>query len=511
VTQPGVNARTFHYSSLSRLLDATNPESGFVSYIYDPNGNVQTRTRNGVTTAYTYNELDQITDTTYSDYNSAHPTPWVHYGYNKEWLTSVTAGSTVYQYTGFDGLGRVTGSQQTTNSILYPFQQYAYNLTDGITSMTLPSGRVLNTSYDSVGRPACVSGSPNCTGTKYASQVSYAPHGAMQQLTLGNNLIEQTCYNQRLQPVAIRLGATATANCANAGADPLKLIYDYGTTSNNGNLLHQAVSRGSQGWYQTYGYDGVNRLTSASEANSFNLNQVYWTQNYSYSPSGNRAVAGYLPNSGGTPQALTAYDANNRWLGAVHDTAGNQTTLPTGTFTHDAENRLVTATESSMPAISYGYDGDGRRVTKTVGSALTVFVYDAQGQLAEYSTVPPAVGGTLYLTPDHLGSTRLVTTSSGGTQQCFDYLPFGEELANGAFGRGSYFPTGTYPINPTPDALIQKFTSHERDAETGLDYFGTRYFSGHRGGSPVRTSHSQVRIRRIPRAGISTAMSRTIP
>jgi RHS repeat-associated protein len=479
VTQSGVNGRTFNYSSLGRLLNATNPESGFVSYTYDPNGNVQTRVRNGVTTTNSYNELDQITDKIYSDYNSARPTPWVHYGYNKGWLTSVTAGCTIYQYTAFDALGRVTSSQQTTNNFPYTFQQYTYNLIDGITSMTLPSGRAVYTSNDSAGRPICVSGSPNCTGTQYASQVSYAPHGAIQQLTLGNLLVEQTCYNPRLQPVAIRLGASATANCANAGADPLNLFYDYGTTLNNGNLLHQTISRGSQGWYQTYLYDGVNRLTYASEANSFNLNQVYWTQNYNYSPSGNRAVTGYLPNSGGTPQYLTEYDTNNRWLGAVHDAAGNQTTLPTGSFTYDAENRLTTATESYMPAISYSYDGDGRRVTKTVGTASTVFVYDAQGQLAaEYSTVPPTVAGTLYLTPDHLGSTRLVT---GGTQQCFDYLPFGEELANGTFGRGSCFPNGMYPINPSPDAVTEKFTGKERDAETGLDYFGARYMSAAQG------------------------------
>ena len=47
-----------------------------------------------------------------------------------------------------------------------------------------------------------------------------------------------------------------------------------------------------------------------------------------------------------------------------------------------------------------------------------------------------------------------------------DYLPFGEELARGTgFGGG-----------PT-----QKFTSKERDAETGLDYFGARYMSSAQG------------------------------
>src|SRR2546421_1102958 len=105
--------------------------------------------------------------------------------------------------------------------------------------------------------------------------------------------------------------------------------------------------------------------------------------------------------------ALTQY-TNNRWLGtgADYDSAGNQTALPSRTFTYDAENRLVASTQPNTPAISYSYDGDGRRVMKNVGGAITTYVYDAQGQLAaEYGAATDS--GTSYLTADHLGSTRL--------------------------------------------------------------------------------------------------------
>src|SRR5947208_6383194 len=77
VTQPGVTGRTFTYSSLGRLTSAYNPETGTVSYTYDANGNMLTRVRGGVTSTYSYNELDQISGKTYSDYNNANPTPWV--------------------------------------------------------------------------------------------------------------------------------------------------------------------------------------------------------------------------------------------------------------------------------------------------------------------------------------------------------------------------------------------------------------------------------------------------
>jgi RHS repeat-associated protein len=55
-------------------------------------------------------------------------------------------------------------------------------------------------------------------------------------------------------------------------------------------------------------------------------------------------------------------------------------------------------------------------------------------------------------------------------------MPFGEELAAGSGGRttGMGFPG-------TSDGMRQKFTAKERDVETGLDYFGVRYFSSTQG------------------------------
>lgn len=66
--------------------------------------------------------------------------------------------------------------------------------------------------------------------------------------------------------------------------------------------------------------------------------------------------------------------------------------------------------------------------------------------------------------------------SSGNCKTAFDYLPFGEELYAGVNGR----PTSSSCFSAAPDAGIL-FTSKERDAETGLDFFGARYFSSAQG------------------------------
>jgi RHS repeat-associated protein len=55
-----------------------------------------------------------------------------------------------------------------------------------------------------------------------------------------------------------------------------------------------------------------------------------------------------------------------------------------------------------------------------------------------------------------------------------DFLPFGEELSAGVGIRSA---SNGYDA----DSVRQKFGSYERDNETGLDYFGARYFSSIQG------------------------------
>lgn len=43
---------------------------------------------------------------------------------------------------------RVTASSQATGGQTYPFSDYKYNRAGALTSLTYPSGRIVNTSYD---------------------------------------------------------------------------------------------------------------------------------------------------------------------------------------------------------------------------------------------------------------------------------------------------------------------------------------------------------------------------
>jgi RHS repeat-associated protein len=178
-----------------------------------------------------------------------------------------------------------------------------------------------------------------------------------------------------------------------------------------------------------------------------------------------------------TPQSSAWYDTSTNRISNggswTYDTAGNIKTVGgmSRSFTYDPEERQTQAVVNGTTE-NYVYDGEGRRVAKSTSAGTTTYIYDADGQLAMEFPSGSVPTGTSYLTADVLGSTRLVT---GTTTECEDYLPFGEQIQSGTDGRsdGCFSAADVVPE--------KKFTSKERDVNTGLDFFGARYFSSAQG------------------------------
>lgn len=84
----------------------------------------------------------------------------------------------------------------------------------------------------------------------------------------------------------------------------------------------------------------------------------------------------------------------------------------------------------------------------------------------------PAQGKTVkYYHLDAVGSVRVVTDAGGGVVERHDYLPFGEECTAGGCASNPALGAGE----------PRKYTGKERDRETGLDYFGARYYAAKTG------------------------------
>lgn len=515
----GSQKRYFYYDSLSRLIRTRNPEIDIntslnlasdaltennsqwsLAFSYDPNGNLLTRTdARGTVTAYTYDALNRLTTRGYSG-GTAVATPTATYtydatgvAYSKGRLTSVSSNVSTYNYTGYDALGRITGSQQITDGQPYSMN-YTYDLSGNMTSQTYPTGRVVTQNFDGAGRLASINGlSSGGTPKTYVNSIGYSAHGAAERMRLGNGRWEHTNFNQRLQPIEIGVGTSATESSI------LKLNYDYGT-SNNGNLLRQVITVPTIGTAtgftatQNYQYDELNRLTGAQEINGtssgWQSSGTLWQQIVTYDRYGNRAIDTTNTTSAMIGPNPVVSSSTNRITPRTspveyyeYDAGGNMKKGQGGeVFTYDGENRLAQYNGGASQAggVDYAYDGDGRRVKKAKLSENTTFVYNIGEQLvAEYTSSTTESNGTSYLTSDTLNTPRVVTKADGSIRARHDYLPFGEELYAGAGNRNTAqgFGEGSTPLDKTR----QKFTSKERDTETGLDYFGARYYANSSG------------------------------
>jgi RHS repeat-associated protein len=540
VTQ-GEQDRTFLYDSLSRLVSATNPESGTVTYDYDPNGNLMVKTdARGVRTTMTYDELNRVKSKLYSGTTpagtaAANATPQVNHFYDgysgmptgapswpgtpsKGRLTGVTYGTgadgTYYKY---DIAGRIVTNHQRQGIKDYA-TTYNYNLTGGVTFEQRGNYFRNSWTYDNAGRLSAMDASftPFNSSVFLAKDISYTASGALKSEKYGNGLIHSMGYNNRQQPTEMRLGRADNLESV------FTIYYIYGAadnvnvqdaeiplTQNNGNIARIKYSvSGAIQYTQTFQYDPLNRLRYAVEHNNgvYNDGARAWYQTFAYDLYGNRGIDVWntSDNADATNTALQLADfsgANNQITKPdfAYDASGNLINDRGNSYAYDAEGRIVTATVGGVVTSQNFYDGIGRRVRKVAGGAATRFEYGAGGELiAERNEATGFVtkgycykGGKLlatttngttyvYATADHLGSPRAWTDGSGNVVAGgrHDYMPFGEELFA---GYGTRTAGQGYAANTQADGQRNQFGSKEREPDTLLDYFGARYYSSLQG------------------------------
>ncbi len=232
---------------------------------------------------------------------------------------------------------------------------------------------------------------------------------------------------------------------------------------------------------QNFGYDTLDRLTSASHP------LLGTAQAFSYDPVGNRTTAGNVTNAG---NQLTA-DATHAYQ---YDDNGNltrKTLLATGNYTqytYDAENRLtkvedfVAGNSTASFTSTYRYDGLGRRIEKVANGQTKRYIYDGEDILLEYDgsnvlqaryTHGPGIdepiavtkgGSTFFYHQDGLGTVTDLTDSTGATAKSYAYDAYGNMLES-------------------PGMLEQPYTytGREFDAESGLYYYRARYYDASTG------------------------------
>jgi RHS repeat-associated protein len=526
--------RTFTYDALSRLLCAANPEiqrvscpasasgpfpAGAVTYTYDSVSNVRTKTAPSpnqptsgtatVTTNYTYDALNRLNGRSYVDSYAPNPaTQSVSFGYDGVALTGCTtqppadtdsnpigrrtsmcdgSGAASWKH---DTMGRILQERRTIGGVLGKYETDVYNL-DGSPTNVTTLGYAVAYTYGGAGRALTAT---NYTGgtNKLVTGATYAPPGALTAMTMGSTssfagIVTNNAYSNRLQPILLSAGVAGQnpvfSDCfdfhlATAVTAPSPCSFSASALGDNGNL-YQIVNNRVSTRTEILTYDALNRISSGQS------NGPQWGETFNIDAWGNLTneigISGKTYHEGLNTSAGT----NNQLAGFGYDAAGNMSTNGSVSYVYDAENRLI-----ATGGYSYIYDGDGERVEKctegttpgTCATGVTGTLYWRGADSAPLSETDLAgnvqnnyiffngqriarrdsAGLIHYYFSDHLGSHGVVENATASAcEQDIDYYPYGGVQSD-------------YCANL---AQNYKFTAHERDSESSLDYFGVRHFS----------------------------------
>ena len=451
LTLRDVNGGTylFEYDAFRRLKKVTNAQGQSRTFTYDVKGNlISTVDAKGQLTQAVYDAADRLTQKTTVD-------DVVNYTYDSAGnVVSIRNNNSNLTFT-YNAMGQLTAAatgataHQPATSIGYTYDTRGNRIT-----MVDPQGGVTSYVYDLLGRMTRIT-DPQQQSTVY----SYDVDSRVSRVDLPNGVSSLLTYD---------VGGRLTSLVHQRGNAELAR-FDY-TYDGRGQRLTMTEAAG----LHTFSYDALGRLTGATHPQVQNPDEFF-----SYDPIGNR-LSSHLSASYSysvTNRLLTDadfdydYDANGNMIRKTRRATGEQTT-----FTYNAGNQLVGITLPNGTAISYFYDGLGRRIEKNVNGAVTRYLYDGERMLWELDGSNAVVarythgsgldeplamqrGGNwyFYLT-DGLGSVRGLADASGAVVQTYAYDSFGRVVEQ----------TGNVP-NPF------LFTSREFDAESGLYFYRARY------------------------------------
>ncbi|MGC1121932.1 MAG: RHS repeat-associated core domain-containing protein, partial [Candidatus Methanofastidiosia archaeon] len=441
------------YDSLFGPTVVEYPDGTTRSFTYDMVGNVLTKIDGNGMTSYTYDVNYRRVQIQYPDQSTEHFT----YDPNGNCLSVTNDYSTVnYSY---DNRDRLISSVHHIDGFDYIFT-YNYDSSGNLTSVVYPDGTVVAKFYDDLGRLTLVE--------DYA-EFGYSVDSLLQSSTYSNGVVTNFDYEQRHRPLSI--------TAEKGGVNLLNLQYDYDETGNILELvstLQDPVTHLQETTSEFFNYDALDQLTSASNG--------YGSVSFSYDVAGNRIqkllngnleMYTYLSHD----KLATAgewsftYDGNGNTLSKITDT-------DEWLYQYDGADRLTEVKRNSEIAGVYTYNGNGQRIKKIEWNPdsqqyeTIVYLY-SQGNIhfeknlttgldALYIYGPTGkiakkVGEeTTYYHTDHLGSTRLVTDTTGSPITAVGYHPFGESEITGEKER-------------------YVFTGQETDS-TGLYYYKARYY-----------------------------------
>ncbi|MBD1435005.1 RHS repeat-associated core domain-containing protein [Sphingobacterium sp. DN00404] len=427
-------------------------------------------------------------------------------------VRSLLTGSRVYTDSGTDSLltvyyyderrrviqtasrNHLGGKDIVTNTYLFTGELETSKREHWTSLTTLPATTILTTNtYDHVGRLVETKKKVNSQVEIIQSQLVYNEIGQLKEKKLhvsGSNAMQEVIYsyNERDWTTSIN-NPSAVTDKRRFG---MNLNYANNPQAYNGNIGSvqwntKVSSPQTQTPLQTYTYtyDRLNRLkkaayTASNKNNWFNEELAYdvmgnidtlrrtnggtgWYKHFKYSYTGNRLNS--VADAGSANRGNSfIYDANgnaktNTRLG-ITDIEYNYLNLP---------KKFVKGSQQLV----YTYDATGKKLKKTLGSAVTDYVDGIQYKNGVLEFIQTEEGRILpsgssfvyeYFLKDHLGNTRAIVDHTGAVKQIQDYYAFGMEMNTGS---GLSSASNHY-----------KYNGKEKQVELGLDQldYGARFY-----------------------------------
>ncbi len=485
------NVRTFTYDAQGNRLSSTDLHEpldtsyGNYTYKYDKNNNlIQKITPNGDTVDYVYDDLNRLIR------ESNNSTTQITYTYDTclngiGQLCSVNrVGSSLKSFS-YNNRGLNSSDLTTLNGKVWSMQ-YIYDYVGNVVQIKYPDNSIIRYTYNNLGQIIATEKQDLPTGAwqSLITNITYNQLGQKEIVSYANGRTQTYSYDNVHQYQLIR----NLLDAPTLYAYPNFIDTQYKWT-NTGNLSEKNENFNLMNPQKfTYSYDGLSRLTSVNK--TVNAPLVGYTENYSYNAIGNllskTGAGSYLYNGTvlgvyANPNAATSvastnysYDKNGNLKG--WGTVPNNTTL-----TYNYRNELTNYTKISAPAINntylYDYSGDRIKSTTSKGAVYTPnkyfeengtikkkYVYLGDQLIATVEVNGTSAPNVYYIHPDYLGGTQIVTDSSGSLKvQDLEYYPFGQILTN---SKSSGFDE------------VRKYTGHQYDNDTGLNFMQARYQNG---------------------------------
>lgn len=402
---PASKTVSIQYDEAGRKVSMTDPDMGTWTYSYDALGNLwRQKDAEGQRICLYYDLLSRLTGKHYrsDDACPASPTLDVTYVYDqgtngKGQRTSMTDSSGFTSW-GYNMRGGMNLESKTIDGAGSPFvTSWTYNSADLPITMTYPDGEVLTYTYLNDGTLDTISSS---LGQVYLNDVKYDEARRITSMDYGSSILRKTFqYFDWDDSVNGGLLETAVTTRVSGSVALQSLAYTYDENANVETITDSLI--GPQ--VQTFGYDQLNRLTSAAVTGGTN---GLYNETYAYNAS-----TGNLSSKAGItytydPAHPHAVGSLSNGYSYLYDANGNMIERDLGALefdlAYDAENRLVSVT------------GNGVAPTSTPAPSATATKTSTPSQTPTKTNTPTGPTATPSATP-----TPSPTNTPGGPTPTF--------------------------------------------------------------------------------------------